>query len=223
MLFDFFNAVRQGDLISVIGTLAAAVIIIFVCFPVHESAHAYASYKLGDPTAKYQGRISLNPAHHLDLLGSILILICGFGYAKAVPVNIHNFKNQKRDMALTALAGPLSNILMAVIFMAILKVFDIMLGFVTVPYNVILIISLILQYGASINISLAVFNMIPLPPLDGSRILGLFLSDSLYYKIMQNEQMLFVITLALVALGAFSNVISTVSGFIYSVLFNLFW
>lgn len=223
MLFDFFNAVRQGDLISVIGTLAAAVIIIFVCFPVHESAHAYASYKLGDPTAKYQGRISLNPAHHLDLLGSILILICGFGYAKAVPVNIHNFKNQKRDMALTALAGPLSNILMAVIFMAILKVFDIMLGFVTVPYNVILIISLILQYGASINISLAVFNMIPLPPLDGSRILGLFLSDGLYCKIMQNEQMLFVITLALVALGAFSNVISTVSGFIYSVLFNLFW
>ena len=223
MLLDFFNAVRQGDLISVIGTLAAAVIIIFVCFPVHESAHAYASYKLGDPTAKYQGRISLNPAHHLDLLGSILILICGFGYAKAVPVNIHNFKNQKRDMALTALAGPLSNILMAVIFMAILKVFDIMLGFVTVPYNVILIISLILQYGASINISLAVFNMIPLPPLDGSRILGLFLSDGLYYKIMQNEQMLFVITLALVALGAFSNVISTVSGFIYSVLFNLFW
>ena len=223
MLFDFFNAVRQGDLISVIGTLAAAVIIIFVCFPVHESAHAYASYKLGDPTAKYQGRISLNPAHHLDLFGSILILICGFGYAKAVPVNIHNFKNQKRDMALTALAGPLSNILMAVIFMAILKVFDIMLGFVTVSYNVILIISLILQYGASINISLAVFNMIPLPPLDGSRILGLFLSDSLYYKIMQNEQMLFVITLALVALGAFSNVISTVSGFIYSVLFNLFW
>ena len=223
MLFDFFNAVRQGDLISVISTLAAAVIIIFVCFPVHESAHAYASYKLGDPTAKYQGRISLNPAHHLDLLGSILILICGFGYAKAVPVNIHNFKNQKRDMALTALAGPLSNILMAVIFMTILKVFDIMLGFVTVPYNVILIISLILQYGASINISLAVFNMIPLPPLDGSRILGLFLSDGLYYKIMQNEQMLFVITLALVALGAFSNVISTVSGFIYSVLFNLFW
>ena len=223
MLFDFFNAVRQGDLISVIGTLAASVIIIFVCFPVHESAHAYASYKLGDPTAKYQGRISLNPAHHLDLLGSILILICGFGYAKAVPVNIHNFKNQKRDMALTALAGPLSNIFMAVIFMAILKVFDIMLGFVTVPYNVILIISLILQYGASINISLAVFNMIPLPPLDGSRILGLFLSDGLYYKIMQNEQMLFVITLALVALGAFSNVISTVSGFIYSVLFNLFW
>ena len=223
MLFDFFNAVRQGDLISVIGTLAAAVIIIFVCFPVHESAHAYASYKLGDPTAKYQGRISLNPAHHLDLFGSILILICSFGYAKAVPVNIHNFKNQKRDMALTALAGPLSNILMAVIFMTILKVFDIMLGFVTVPYNVILIISLILQYGASINISLAVFNMIPLPPLDGSRILGLFLSDGLYYKIMQNEQMLFVITLALVALGAFSNVISTVSGFIYSVLFNLFW
>lgn len=223
MLFDFFNAVRQGDLISVIGTLAAAVIIIFVCFPVHESAHAYASYKLGDPTAKYQGRISLNPAHHLDLLGSILILICGFGYAKAVPVNIHNFKNQKRDMALTALAGPLSNILMAVIFMAILKVFDIMLGFVTVPYNVILIISLILQYGASINISLAVFNMIPLPPLDGSRILGLFLSDSLYYKIMQNEQMLFIITLALVAFGAFSNVISTVSSVIYNMLFGLFW
>ncbi len=222
MLLDFIQSVRQGNIYGLISTLVTAVIILLVCFPVHESAHGLMAYWLGDPTAKFQKRISMNPARHLDLIGSVLILICGFGFAKPVPVNMYNFKKPKRDMALVALAGPVSNLLMAVLFVFFMRVFVWISLSIQMPLIVGQTIMMIFQYGAIINISLAVFNLIPLPPLDGSRILGLIVGDKTYYKIMQYESILLYVTLALIALGSFSNIIGTATNTIYGFLLMIF-
>ena len=115
MIFDFIEAIKDADVMSVISILLSSAILIFLCFPVHESAHAWAAYHMGDGTARSQGRISLNPTKHLDLLGTAMMLICGVGYAKPVPVNPFFFKNRKLGMAITAIAGPISNFIMAII------------------------------------------------------------------------------------------------------------
>lgn len=145
--------------------------IILVALPVHELSHGLMAYKLGDNTAKWNGRLTMNPFAHLDILGTLMIFFVGFGYAKPVPVNPRNFRNYKSGMALTALAGPLSNLLMAFLSLAILRI--------VAPVQTGTLISSILwiffDTFAYINIGLAVFNLLPIPPLDGFRILANFL------------------------------------------------
>jgi Zn-dependent protease len=162
--------------------------------------------RLGDSTAKHQGRLTLDPKVHIDPLGAILILIVGFGWAKPVPVNIRNFKNPKRDMAISAVAGPISNFIVAFTLLTVL----ILLYQVT---TLSLFILIFFQYAIFINLVLGIFNLIPIPPLDGSRILAAFLPSRQYYKLMQYEQYFFIVIIVLVALSAFTGFIAKVTNF----------
>jgi Zn-dependent protease len=171
---------------------------------VHEVAHGWVAKKYGDNTAFAQGRLTLNPIHHIDLLGTIilpgLLLLSGtgfiFGWAKPVPVNGRYFKNPRRDMAMVALAGPVSNLLMALLW-ALLARLGVLIDIETVSKP--------LAYmgiaGISINLILAVLNLIPLPPLDGSRIITAMLSHKMAYQYNQLEPYGFYILIALMYFG----------------------
>ena len=160
--------------------------VILFSLTIHEYAHALVAYRLGDDTAKRQGRLSLNPLVHLDLLGTLLLFIVHFGWAKPVPVDPRNFRNPKKDMLLVALAGPVSNILTAIAAAVILKaVFE---NFAAIPPGSGVDVAVrMLVWFIYIGIVLAVFNMIPVPPLDGSRVLYGLLPDSLAYRYAKFE------------------------------------
>lgn len=189
-------------------------VFIAVCIlPVHEFAHAYTAYRLGDKTAKLSGRMTLNPLAHIDPVGFFLMLFVGVGFAKAVPVNMRYFSRstRKAKMAIVSLAGPVSNLIMAFIFVFLSNaVFYLNDGFNETLYTVYSM----LYYAAIINVSLAVFNLIPIPPLDGSRILSVIIPDKYYFRIMQYERYLIFVILALAFLGVLSGPISDISALI---------
>jgi Zn-dependent protease len=180
-------------------------IVMMTCLPVHELAHAYVADRLGDPTARGQGRLTLNPFAHLDLFGSLLLIFAGIGWAKPVPVNPGRFKNPKWGMAACAAAGPLSNILLATIFMGALKyiVYAYSWPFPTWYETARYALGIMIW----VNLSLAVFNLLPVPPLDGSRIFSAILPDHLYFKIMRYERFIMIGTIALVYLGVLNGVL----------------
>ena len=164
--------------------LITRVFVLLVCFPVHECAHAWTADRLGDSTGRQRGRISLNPFRHLDYMGTISILLIGVGYAKPVPVNTGRVRHRKRDYALTALAGLVSNLLMAVVFLLILRA----IAFSSMLEDYKQLTIGLLTYAAYINVSLAVFNLLPIPPLDGSRVITALLPDHAYDNILRNER-----------------------------------
>lgn len=185
--------------------------IIFLITPLHEFAHAWTANKLGDYTAKYKGRLTLNPFAHFDLIGSLLLFFFGFGWAKPVPVNPMHFEKPRLGMLLTALAGPVSNLIAAFAGMIAFQIF----GACYVMTGTAYYIALMLYYFIIINIHLCVFNLIPVPPLDGSRILSYFTPYKLDRWIMQNQMLFYVIVVVLMSTGILTVPLSWLSNLIY--------
>ncbi len=195
----------------------ARVFVVFCVLPIHEYAHALIAKKLGDRTAERAGRLTVNPLAHIDPLGAVMVVFVGFGYAKSVPVNPRNFKAERRKlyMALTAIAGPVSNLIMAYI---ILVIQCICMRIPALSGSFGDNINIFLYFAASINISLAVFNLIPIPPLDGSKILNVILPDKYYYKILQYERYIILVVFLLIAVGALDKPIRIASNLIMGLL-----
>ncbi len=207
-----FDLIKNGFSVDVLMNLLARVFVVFCTLPIHEYAHALVATKLGDDTARLKGRLTLAPLAHIDIMGAVMIFLVGFGYAKPVPVNPRKFKNPRSGMALTALAGPLSNLIMALVFMILANGCSLILGSTA---SVVAQVSLIFfSVAAQINVSLAVFNLIPIPPLDGSRIANLLIPQKYYFKIMQYERYIILGVFALIVFGILDKPLSFVSGIV---------
>ncbi len=194
-------------------SLALSVIPALICITIHEMCHGFAAYKLGDRTAAAQGRLSLNPLRHLDPLGLLMLILFHFGWAKPVSVNMANFKNPKRDMAITALAGPASNIVLAAVVLFFYGFFYKMLAGSQIGKQVI---QMLIQ-TAYLSVCLGVFNLIPIPPLDGSKVLFAVLPKNMYNLLMRYERYGFIIlTFLVVFTDALNAPISAVSTAVYN-------
>lgn len=174
-------------------------LVLFTAVPVHECAHAWVAEKMGDDTGRKQGRITLNPFAHLTLWGSLMMILVGFGWGKPVMVDSRNFKNPKKGMVLTSLAGPASNFIMAFLSMIVYKV----LAFLSYAKDssTLDMMATVFVYITLINISLAVFNFLPIPPLDGSKIFNAILPEKWYFTIMKYENFIFIALIILVYSG----------------------
>ncbi len=186
---------------------ALRVLAVLLCLTVHETCHGLAAYALGDPTARDRRRLSLNPLRHIDWLGLAMMLFAGFGWAKPVPVDPRYFKKPKQGMALTALAGPVSNLLLA--FLAMLFCHKVLDGLVMVEDGAAYLLYIFLHlYAAPLSIGLGLFNLLPIPPLDGAKVLGAFLPDRTYFGLMRYERYGMFLLLALSWFGVAGDLIS---------------
>ena len=213
MLFRLFGG---GDAATIIQTLIARVLVLMTAIPIHEYAHAWAAEKMGDSTARYYRRLSLNPFDHIDPIGALMLLVLGFGFARPVPINSMNFKNRTAGTVVSSLAGPASNILMALFCMIIAKLLR--LGFYATGFTFLVGIFKVIMFMVQVNLSLAVFNLLPLPPLDGWHAVSPFIPRPFYWeKIRPYERQLVWIVLLLVWVGALDGIIS----FFVMFFFNL--
>lgn len=204
--------------------------IIMLTLSVHEYAHGLIAKKLGDPTADNLGRLTINPLKHIDPIGFAMFLLIGVGYAKPVPISSRNFKKPRRDMALVGAAGPISNIILALIFTTLLKIFSLFLPMIDTSGIGWLITAstyfiLLLYLGIYYNIAFAIFNLIPAPPLDGSRILYTFLPSKWLFKIQLYEKYFFLGVLIIMLIFSIIGIslIGEATKFIIDLLFKLFF
>jgi len=210
---------------NVIQTIAVAILPLIFAITVHEAAHGWVANKLGDPTAKGMGRLTFNPIPHIDPVGTILVpmvmLVMGgflFGWAKPVPVNMRNFKHPRKDMAIVAVAGPLSNFSMAILWGLIWK----MTLMMPAAWEQIAIpILLTAKFGIFLNLILMVLNLLPLPPLDGGRVLTWLVPEPFAQKLDQLERYGIIILIGLLFFGLWEKVIHPVMGVISNLIQQL--
>ena len=210
-LTNLWDALDFGSLESILLRVAA----VFLCLTIHETCHGLAAYALGDPTAKRAHRLSLNPLRHIDWLGLIMMVVAGFGWAKPVPVNPNYFKRPKQGMALTALAGPASNFLLALALLLAARL-TAERALVTGALNETWFMFLL--NTASLSVGLGLFNLIPIPPLDGSKVVAVLLPDRAYDWLMRYERFGMLVLLAVISVGIGSNALDSAIRWVFMLL-----
>ena len=218
MLFDVIRQLSAGyqvDLWQVLAQVLSVVFVILCILPLHEFAHGWVAYKLGDPTAKLNGRLTLNPIPHIDWVGLFLLLAVGVGWAKPVPVDPRNFKDPRKGMAITALAGPASNFLLALLSLAVGS----LLIRLWPTSRLVAYLLLFLCQLSVLNVGLGLFNLIPVPPLDGSKVLGAVLPEDKYFGYMRYERYGALIMMVLL----FTGVLDRPLAFLSDGLSDFFW
>lgn len=209
-LQSIWNGLDWSYLLNIVLSVVPSLL----CITFHEVSHGYVAYRLGDTTAKDAGRLTLNPLKHIDPMGLLMMVVFKFGWAKPVPVNMMRFRSPKRGMALTALAGPVSNFVLALLALLCARL-------VYHQYGALwdFIFDLLLT-TAYLSVGLGLFNLIPISPLDGSKVLFAFLPDSAYEKLMRYEKYGMIALLILVWLGVGDNVLSTAIYNVYAAMIN---
>ena len=199
-LSNLWSALDFGSMLDMVLRLAA----VLLCLTVHETCHGLAAYALGDPTARRAHRLSLNPLRHIDWFGLLMMFAAGFGWAKPVPVNPNYFKKPKQGMALTALAGPVSNFLLALLTLLAARIFCDVAAYSETNQRTLDFLLMV----AVLSIGLGLFNLVPIPPLDGSKVLFAVLPDRAYDWLMRNERYGMLLLFALVFFDVGSNALS---------------
>lgn len=179
---------------------------------IHECAHGYAALYMGDNTAKIRGRLTLNPIKHIDIFGLICMILFRFGWAKPVPINPMNFRNRKTGMRLVSLAGVTANMILAVLFAVLLRIF---------VMTDLTYLNIMLIYGIQLNIGYAVFNLMPFPPLDGSKLLATFLPRKYEYYMYKYEKYIYIVLIALIYTGVLSDIMYPIINGVYSAIMNI--
>lgn len=224
-----FRILRDGVTPEALIQLGLYIVIILISLSVHELAHGYVAYRCGDATARNLGRLTLNPLAHLDPIGTIMMLLFGFGYAKPVPVNSRNFNHFKRDLCFVSFAGPFSNMILGLLGIIVLNACDtfatpnIIIGImngsiseaVVMPYNTWMFF---VQNFIWANLSLCVFNLLPIPPLDGSRIVSTLLPGKIAYYYLRYERYLMLAVMALLYFGILDGILSFLAEYLHIIL-----
>ena len=206
-LSNLWLALDFGSMLDMVLRLAA----VLLCLTVHETCHGLAAYALGDPTARQAHRLSLNPLRHIDWFGLLMMFLAGFGWAKPVPVNPNYFKKPKQGMALTALAGPMSNFLLALIMLLGARIFCDVASYSEANQRILDFILMV----AILSIGLGLFNLVPIPPLDGSKVLFAVLPDRAYDQLMRYERYGMLVLFALVFFDVGSNALSQAISWVF--------
>lgn len=216
---QWLRQLNAGKLISLLVSAAAALL----CITVHEAAHAWTANRMGDPTARERGRLSLNPLHHIDPLGLICMIVCGFGWARPVPIDPRRFRRPKLGMGLTALAGPVSNVLLAIVLFLLNSVTRFIFAYSGYKMGWAYVSNFLLVCGG-LSAGLAVFNLFPIPPLDGSKVFFLVLSEKAYWGLMRYERYGMLVLMLLLFLGVLDGPLQALqSGLVSGLLWATDW
>ena len=217
-MIRYISQFMRGDMefLELVILVGSICFVVFCATPLHEFAHAFVAVKLGDDTPRLRGRLTINPMAHIDWIGAIMIFLFGFGYAKPVEVRMRHFKKPKRYIAIVALAGPTCNLLQSFIFLFLRAACT--FGAYKLQNEAMAYMGIFFLYAAAININLGVFNLLPIPPLDGSRLLTALLPSKYYYKIMQYERYIMIGLFVLL----FTGILTTPLSFLSSLILGLF-